>query len=433
MPAKKTRTRSGYKKTKSPRPPKARASGGGRKPSMEQLKDFVRTRGAEYLKDPNISSVGVGYKLKDDQPTRELAIQFTVKEKASTPEALGRLGTVKIPESFKIGNVTVPTDVIEREFKAEFRVVAEAAASDRKKRLDPVRPGGSVAHTKETAGTIGCLVFDNADGTPYILSNYHVLQGPEGAIGDEVVQPGPFDDNRTHLNRLGVLVRSHLGHAGDCAVATIEGRGLDPTIIDLGIKVEKLGEPELDDLVIKSGRTTGVTRGIVTRVHTISRIDYGGSVGEQEVGGFEIGIDRNHVPANGEVSMGGDSGSVWLFVSKAGKPTNVMAGLHFAGESSTDPVEHAVACYPKSVFEKLAISLTPPKVATEAVGIGYNPAFLSKHVDLPKLSTSNKQVAFKLNGSEVLRYTHFSLAMHKVRRFAFWVAWNIDGGGSAKT
>jgi endonuclease G, mitochondrial len=394
---------------------------------MEQLKGFVRTRGAEYLKVPNISSVGVGYKVKDGKRTDQLAIQFTVKEKASRPE-LESLGTIAIPESFKIGSVTIPTDIIQREFKPEYRVVAEGTGSARKKRLDPIQPGASVANSKETAGTIGCLVFDQADGTPYILSNWHVLQGPNGAIGDEIVQPGPFDDNRTHLNRLGVLVRSHLGHAGDCAVATIEGRGAIPEIIDLAVSAEKLGEPDLGDLVIKSGRTTDVTRGVVTRVHTISRIDYGGMTGEQEVGGFEIGLDPDHQPANGEVSMGGDSGAVWLFVSKAGKPSTVMAGLHFAGEGSTDPNEHAVACYATSVFEKLAISLARPSVATEAVTSGFSPDFLKERIDLPKLSSSNKQKAFQLNGSEVLKYTHFSLAMNEERRFAFWVAWNIDGG-----
>ena len=426
MAKKKAKKASNAKSRKKPAA-RSKASRSTRRPSMEDLKNFIRTRGAEYLKDPNISSVGVGYKQKGQKQTGEVAIQFTVREK-TVPESLATLGTVAIPESFNIGGVEVPTDVVEREFKVEFRVVGEAAGSDRKKRLDPIQPGASVAHTKETAGTIGCLVFDRADGTPYILSNWHVLHGPNGQIGDEIVQPGPFDDNRTHLNRLGILVRSHLGHAGDCAVATIEGRGVDPAVIDLGIPVEKLGEPELGDAVIKSGRTTAVTRGIVTRVHVISRLDYGGSVGDQEVGGFEIGVDPNHIPGNGEVSMGGDSGSVWLFVSKTGKPSNVMAGLHFAGEGSTNPNEHAVACYPQSVFEKLAISLAPPAVATEAVGTGFNPDFLPKRVPLPRLSDSNKKKALKFGGSYVVPYTHFSLSMNRERRFAFWVAWNVDGG-----
>jgi len=398
---------------------------------MESLKDFVRSRGTDFLKDRNISSVGIGYKVKDGKPTKEISVQFTVQRKA-LPEALESIGTVKIPKSFMIGAVEVPTDVIQRKFTPDFRVVAETTASDRKKRIDPIAPGVSVANVKETAGTIGCIVFDNSDGTPYILSNWHVLHGPAGAIGNDIAQPGPFDDNRTQQNRLGRLVRSHLGHAGDCAVATIEGRAFKPEIVDLNVGVEKLGEPDLGDKVIKSGRTTAVTHGIVTRVHTIAKIDYGEPIGEQEVGGFEIGIDSANRPADGEVSKGGDSGSAWLFKSKNGNPTNIMAGLHFAGEGPGDPNEHAIACYSKSVFEKLEISLAPPEGIAEAIGTGFSPDFFSVRVDIPKLSTANKKKAFKLNGSEVLSYTHFSLTLSKDRHFAFWVGWNIDGASLRK-
>ena len=61
-------------------------------------------------------------------------------------------------------------------------------------------------------------------------------------------------------------------------------------------------------------------------------------------------------------------------------------------------------------------------------GTGFNEDFLSVVINFPNLSTSNKENAFSINGSEVIDYTHFSLAVNKVRRFAFWVAWNIDGG-----
>jgi endonuclease G len=47
---------------------------------------------------------------------------------------------------------------------------------------------------------------------------------------------------------------------------------------------------------------------------------------------------------------------------------------------------------------------------------------------MPKLSNPQRNDAFKLNGSELIHYTHFSLALSKSRRFAYWVAWNIDGG-----
>lgn len=402
---------------------------------MEQLKQFVRTRGEEFLQDENITSVGIGYKCKNGKPTKELSIQFTV-EKKGAPDILEAVGieTKEIPKSFNVGGIEVPTDVLQRSFQPGYKIVAEAETSPRKIRIDPIKPGVSVANKKVTAGTIGCIVFDKTDGTPFILSNWHVLNGPTGTIGDDIVQPGPFDDNRTNLNRLGKLVRSHLGPAGDCAIASIEDRTFEPEILELSVKVEAIGEPELGDKVIKSGRTTAVTHGIVTRVHTMTKIDYGGTVRERSIGGFEIGIDPAHPPANGEVSMGGDSGSVWLFKNNQGKAGKVMAGLHFAGEGPNDPDEHAIACYAKSVFEKLGISTspvaTPPTSNDEATtaGNGYNSNFLGVRVDLPKLSTTKLSDAFKLNKSELIHHTHFTLTMSKSRRFAIYVAWNIDGG-----
>lgn len=65
-------------------------------------------------------------------------------------------------------------------------------------------------------------------------------------------------------------------------------------------------------------------------------------------------------------------------------------------------------------------------------GSGYSQDFLSTRIELPELSVANKRDAFVINGSEVIRYTHFSLALCKSRRFAFWVGWNIDGGNIKK-
>ena len=399
--------------------------------SMDALKDFVRTRGADFLKDPNISSVGIGYKQEEGKLTDEISIQFTVEMKAQ-PEDVKALGSTPIPKSFKIEGAEVPTDVIQRKYALEFRIISEMEISDRKRRMDPMVPGISISNVNGTAGTIGCLVYDKTSGSAYILSNWHVLHGANGKIGDDIVQPGPYDDNRAHLNKMGKLVRSHLGHAGDCAITTIEDRRFSNLVIDLGISIDKIGEPELGDRVMKSGRTTGITHGIVSRINTIVKIDYGGSIGEQEIGGFEIGIDPTNPPDNGEISMGGDSGSVWIFKSSNGKPSGVMAGLHFAGESSGNPTEYAIACYPKSIFEKLQITLEGPKFLEFEPNAGFATDFLSVHIDNPGIVGENEEDMFILNGSEIINYTHFSLVLNKKRRFPFWVGWNIDGGNIKK-
>ena len=399
--------------------------------TMDDLKEFVRTRGAKYLKDPNITSVGIGYKEQDGTSTGEISIQFTVGTKAE-PEDMKTLNTTLIPKSFKINGKEVPTDVIQRKYALELKLVKEVETDERKKRMNPMVPGISISNVNGSAGTIGCMVYDKASGIPYILSNWHVLQGVTGTIGDDIVQPGPYDDNRAHLNRIGKLERSHLGHAGDCAICTIEDRTFSNVVIDLGVSIDKIGEPELGDKVIKSGRTTGVTHGVVSRINTIAKIDYRGSIGNQEIGGFEIGIDSAIPPENGEISMGGDSGSVWIFKSSNGKPSTIMAGLHFAGESSTKPTEYAIACYPKSVFEKLQITLEGSNQVEVESGMGFASNFLSNHLGNPILNEQNKEKAFILNGSEIIDYTHFSLVMNKQRKFPFWVGWNIDGSNIKK-
>lgn len=397
---------------------------------LTSLRRFIRAKGSDYLRDDNVSSIGVGYKTRDGKPTKEISVQFTVRQKAQ-PEELEALGTVALPSSIVVDGVEVPTDVLQRDYKPDFRVVSEAATVDRKTRLDPVMPGVSVGHVRVSAGTIGCIVYDKATGEPYVLSNWHVLHGSHGALGEDVVQPGPHDDNRITQNRLGKLVRSYLGKAGDCAIASIEDRSFDVNAMELDIAVTQIGEPELGDKVIKSGRTTGVTHGVVRRVDMLVKIDYGGEAGEQEIGGFEIGVDDRNKPVDGEISMGGDSGAAWVFKLGNGRPSKVLAGLHFAGEGGGDPDEHALACLPRSVFEKLEITLDPPTaVAVEAVPTGYDVSFLGVPVAVPALSSLDDAVL--LDGTERFDYTHFSLAMSKSRRFAFWVAWNIDGGSLRK-
>ncbi|ONI80437.1 endonuclease [Saccharothrix sp. ALI-22-I] len=395
------------------------------------LRRFVRTKGADYLRDVNVSSIGIGYKVADGKPTNEIAIQFTVRQKAA-PEALGALGTTLLPETIEVDGVPVPTDVLQRDYRVDFHVVQETVSSVRKTRIDPVVPGVSVGHVRVSAGTVGCVVYDRVDGTPYVLSNWHVLHGPQGALGEDVVQPGVHDDNRTERNRLGRLVRSHLGAAGDCAIATIEDRGFEAEILDLGVAVDKLGEPELGDKVVKSGRTTGVTHGVVRRVDTLVKIDYGPGVGQRQIGCFEIGPDPARPAADGEISMGGDSGAAWVFKASNGKTGKTIAGLHFAGESGDGTDEHALACLPGSVFEKLGITVKPPKKPEVAALVGFDENFLGVPAGVPELGDATRADAVELNGSTVIDYKHFSLAQSKSRRFAFWVAWNIDGGGLKK-
>lgn len=394
----------------------------------------VRQVADEYLADPNINSVGVGYKVTDGKRTNQLALQFTVGQKFA-PEAIPEALTRPIPKTITANGITFDTDVVEREFEQHPVAVETGTKSERKKRLDPMKPGISIGNVHATAGTLGCLVKEQGSGELRVLSNWHVLNGDKGALGDEIAQPGPYDDNRVSENICGTLVRSFLGLGGDCAIASISQRATTASILELGVAVRQIGDPELGDRVVKSGRTTAVTYGLVTRVHTISKLTYG-SKGEQQIGGFEIGPDDKHPAENGEISMGGDSGSAWMASDAKGKASEMMLGLHFAGET-VEPAEYALACYASSVFEKLEISpLEKPAAGVGTVPAriagGYDPDFLpAQHIDLPQAANAaiEQDFAPRTSGEHLRHYTHFSLAMSASRRFCRWVAWNIDGNG----
>jgi endonuclease G, mitochondrial len=400
----------------------------------QTIQAAVRQVADEYLKDPNINSVGVGHKLKDGKRTGELALQFTVGQKVA-PEALEGVASRPIPETITANGIKFSTDVVERDF-TQHPVAAETDSKpERKRRLDPMMPGVSIGHVRTTAGTLGCLVKEDESGQTRVLSNWHVLNGETGELGDAIAQPGPFDDNRVPGNTCGKLVRSFLGLAGDCAIASIVDRAADEKIFGLDVPVRRVGDPELDDLVVKSGRTTDVTYGVVTRIHTVTKLDYG-AAGEHQIGSFEIGPDEGHPAQNNEISMGGDSGSAWMAVKDSGDADDMMLGLHFAGETN-EPAEYALACYASSVFEKLEISPFEPPAADVAVAVtpvaqGYNPEFLpGQAVDLPAAGVAaiEKDYAPTKTRDRIRRYTHFSLAMSASRRFCRWVAWNIDGNG----
>jgi endonuclease G len=400
-----------------------------KKVDIEDLKNFVRREAGLYLKQKNVTSIGIGYREKDGQPTEEISIQFTVSQKVK-PEALESIGATLLPKSVKVAGVDVPTDVVERKYKQSFREIQVEAtkprATNRKVAINPVVPGVSIGHPSISAGTAGCVVYDSASGKPYLLSAWHVLHGDEGSVGDDIVQPGAYDDNRTAQNRVGSLERSYLGIAGDCALATIEDRTLEAKILGLNLAVGRLGEPELGDKVVKSGRTTNVTYGQVNRIHVVLKLDYGGLTGEREIGCFEIGPDPDRPAESSQISQGGDSGSAWLAVSKK-KPTDMMLGMHFAGETGDGP-DHALAAYASSIFDKLQILPAPPKVLPAPSTKGYLPGFIGSQLALPLAGNSTiGNDLLKFSGKTVFDYTHFSLAMSQSRKFARWVAWNIDG------
>ena len=75
------------------------------------------------------------------------------------------------------------------------------------------------------------------------------------------------------------------------------------------------------------------------------------------------------------------------------------------------------------------MSDNPHAPQNELQRTGYAPGFLGTPIAVPTPEPELEKDLVRWEGSTTIPYMHFSLALSITRRFARWVAWNIDGGG----
>lgn len=306
---------------------------------------------ARYLAQSGVNAVAIGHKVVAGQSRGELAVRVFVSRKRPEPY----LPTQAIlPKTVRARGVSIPVDVVQAgpfyplallSLADQTRSAGAAAAADGEfaDRYRPVPFGVSVGHHAITAGTVGCVVTDNTDGSPQVLSNNHVLANINaGAPGDEILQPGAADggerpaDVVAHLKRFVPLSWTAINHV-DAAIATPvdpalfvnagAGGTVDALHADhpavgllfagdcagniLGCRASKIAtalnvsfpgghvDPVPEMIVEKAGRTTGWTVSRVSDVSAESKILF-----HDQVAAFE---QLFLIPAFGHA---GDSGSV---------------------------------------------------------------------------------------------------------------------------
>jgi endonuclease G len=279
---------------------------------------------------PGVRGVDYGVVQVDGEPTDRLGIRFHVPLKIPTR-------ALRAAEVLPPSVLTIPCDVIVAAYGLH-------ANEDPRATIRPVRPGssvGSVPHRK--AGTIGCFVRTRTEGQIAILSNWHVLfGGTDAALGDDVSQPSvrfATDPTAGSVARLSRDAGLDTGY--DAAIAVLEpGLASDPRILGIDRPPgEVLGvEPRMR--LQKFGVTSGLTHGVVDGVLGSYEMDYTG-YGDQRrwMDAFRIVPDPESEPAETEISLGGDSGAVWVE-----RGSSRAVGLHFAGEDGLGPTgEYALA------------------------------------------------------------------------------------------
>jgi hypothetical protein len=208
------------------------------------------------------------------------------------------------------------------------------ARGDTVSRYRPAPIGVSAGHPGVTAGTIGARVVDAA-GNVYALSNNHVLANQNNAVvGDNVLQPGPYDGGTNPADAFGTLYDFEplrfdgTNNTMDAAIALSSPANLGTsTLADgYGTPTETPVSAFVGQLVKKYGRTTSMTQGQVSEVNVTVTVCY------EVVTIFCTKSARfvNQVAITpGSFSAGGDSGS--LVVTQEG---NNPVALLFAGSSA---------------------------------------------------------------------------------------------------
>lgn len=192
-------------------------------------------------------------------------------------------------------------------------------------------------------GTLGALI--QVGGQQRILSNYHVFEadivnggnGTTAQTGNFIIQPGLLDVgcNANNAQNVATLVKSSSlpGSNVDASSANVISGMVrtDGAILEVGVPSANTVGASINQLVKKSGRTTGLTRNKVTGLNATIQVAY-----ENECAGGQAFVKTftGQILVGNTASKflaGGDSGSL-LLEDVATNPRAV--GLLFAGSSS---------------------------------------------------------------------------------------------------
>ena len=347
---------------------------------MTKAQEAKKKHATALMKLPNVVGVASGFKYRGGKRTDEECVVVYVSKKvdrallAFSDTIPGKVDLVQT-DVIEVGEIRGPRPIPHAVAPGTPLTATPLELTHRER---PSRCGNSLGHFKITAGTQGAVVRLARDGELYVVTNNHVgADSNRGAIGDPILQPGPYDGGQVtdrvatlsdyvKINFQGAKKKNNaltrawwklfqapanfgaalVGCPFRLALRKALPQGVieqpDPNLVDVGLgkatdpvivspetvylgHITEIKGVQLGDTVIKVGRTTEKTEGIVEGVDAMITVSYGDA-------GTAVFDNQLVIRAkSGEFSAGGDSGSA-IHRLKDGK--YAWCGLLFAG--STD-------------------------------------------------------------------------------------------------
>jgi len=260
------------------------------------------------------------------------AVIVEVMQKLTAQQMKARTDTNEVGSSVTIQGQVIPTRIVEAPMAADRRLrlddseaVARTLANAQNRHqgcFDCPIPGGAqmAPEGANWVGTIGAaFVFPDGRGGEIhgALTNYHVAVKANARPGDRMLQPGgrgeyfsqlhswaQIDFGRGARNLVDLALLDCTRTDGKYAPHTDT---VGPSQVEIGrYNPQPELNPRIGQQVIKSGRTTGVTRGQIVGLNSTTRVNYGE--------GTATFVDQIILKNNQgrDMSAGGDSGSLIL-------------------------------------------------------------------------------------------------------------------------
>lgn len=298
-----------------------------------------------HLSDPNVTHIDLGKRIRTSHGNRledEFAVRVHLRRKLSD-EAFKRFAEVYPDRVIDADTIGFPVDIPEARY--DLHRQGPVSVLSRSARHERLAGGISISNFDSFGyGTLGAIVRDNLDGAPMVLSNWHVLaQTWLAEKGLSICQPA-IADWGSYYDIIANLERDAMGAGIDAAVAKLNPfRKTGNEQLGLG-EITSIVKPEIGMRVVKSGRGSGITHGVVSGIHGESIQEFAGLRKHMR---HIIHITQDEPRT--EVSRAGDSGAIWLE-----QHTNKAVALHFAG---SDMPEFALAFSISEVLQALNVSI----------------------------------------------------------------------------
>jgi len=299
---------------------------------------------AALLDNRHVCDLGVGFRIVNNKPTDELGIIIHVDIKK---QKLLRIADLNLPKEIE----GIPVDVVEvlqeEVLRSDFDELHPHIRdiSNFRNQLFPQLLGGiriKNAQLRGEGGTLGAIVYDRDTHEAYGLTSRHVL------INDKilqlrktatVIQPNHEKNARSIIG----TVRSNKQINPDCIRFKIEAQrpiAKDGSVLGIEGRVQGVEKDVfVGTKVFKSGARTGVTYGIISCLNICTS-------------SFTILPDDDYDLIDGELTLPGDSGAVWLVNDGSMR----AIGLHCLGNHSRAyDEEMAMAIKMSTVVEHLNI------------------------------------------------------------------------------